>query len=90
LTRFQSSRASAQAVQAGRQDPLELRQPADLPVLVAQDGQVADVGQGHQPLVVGHLAAPDAEQVHIGRRGQPGQLEPGEPPQAQPFGDHRM
>ncbi|MGO9188773.1 MAG: biotin carboxylase N-terminal domain-containing protein, partial [Streptosporangiaceae bacterium] len=42
------------------------------------------VGEGDEPLVVGHRAAPDAEQVHVGGRGQPGQLEPGEPPQAQP------
>ena len=64
--------------------------PRDLPVLVAHDGQVADVGEGDEPLIVGYLAAPDAEQVHVGGRGQPGQLEPGEPPHAQPFGDHRM
>ena len=64
--------------------------PRIRPVVVAQDGQVADVGERDEPLVVGHLAALDAEQVHVGGRGQPGQLESGQPPQAQPLGDHRV
>ena len=80
----------AQAVQAGVQDALELRQAGDPPGVVPHDGELADVGQGDEPLVVGHLAALDAEQVHVRSRGQPGQLEPGEPPHAQPFGDQRV
>ncbi len=80
----------AQAVQAGVQDALELRQAGDPPGVVPHDGELAHVGQGDEPLVVGHLAAPDAEQVHVRGRGQPGELEPGEPPHAQSFGHQRV
>jgi hypothetical protein len=67
----------AQAVQAGVQDALDLRQAAYAPpVLVARDRQVADVSQDDEPLIVGNLAALHAEQVHVRGRGQPGQLEP--------------
>ena len=65
----------AQAVQARVEHALDLRQGPDPAVVVAQDGQVADVGERDEPLVVGHLAALRAEQVHVGGRRQPGQLE---------------
>src|SRR6202034_959475 len=60
----------AQAVQAGVERALDLGYAPDPALGVAQDGQVADVGQGDEPLVDRDIAALHAEQVHVGRGGQ--------------------
>jgi hypothetical protein len=69
---------------------LQLRQRADAAGVVAQQREVADVGQRDQPDVVGHVAPDGPEQVDVDGGGQPGQREVPQPPQAQPLGDHRV
>jgi hypothetical protein len=78
----------AQAVQRGVEHGLHLRQGPDAPGVVAQDGQVAHVAGDDQPAVLGDVAAARVEQVDVGGRGQAGELEVAQAPEAEPFGDH--
>ena len=67
-----------------------MRQRRHLPVLVADDGELAHLGQRDEALV-GLVVARDAvvEQDVLGRL-EPGDLEVAQPPQVQPPADHRV
>jgi hypothetical protein len=69
---------------------LELRQCPDAPVVAALDRQLPHVRQHDEPHVLRNVAAHGAEQVHVDRRRQPGELEALQPPQSEPVGDHRV
>ncbi len=73
-----------------RQDPLHQRQPDDPPRGVARRGEVADLGEGEQPLVLGVVVRDPVEQVDVLDRLQPLEAEVLQPPELEALGDHRV
>ncbi|CAA9215744.1 MAG: hypothetical protein AVDCRST_MAG76-394 [uncultured Acidimicrobiales bacterium] len=78
----------AEAVEAGGQHLLQLGQGRHGAAGVAHRGEVADLGDGDQPLVRRVAPGHAVEQVDVRPRWEPGQLEALQPPEAQPPGDH--
>ena len=72
------------------QHPLELRQRDHSVLVVAHRGQVANLGQGEQPLVVGVVARPGVEQVDIVACGEPLDREVPQSGEPQPGGHQRV
>ena len=81
--RRRDSSASASACSSSGSDTTR-------PALVADDAQLADLGEREQPLVLRIRAADAAEQVHVGRRRDPLERELRHPPQVQPLGHFRV
>ncbi len=70
--------------------PLELRDGDDAPVVVADRGEVAHLGEGEQPLVLGICASDAVEEVDVLGRGQPLEGEVRKSPQVQAVAHHRV
>ncbi len=62
----------------------------DPPVLVADHGELAHLGQRHQPPVRGVLPGDALVEQHVLGRLDPGHVEVAEPPQVQASADHRV
>ncbi len=71
-------------------DPLDLGQAHQPPLVVSHRGEVADLGDGEQPLVVAVVAGRAVEQVDVLGRREMLQVEVVEPTELQAFGHHRM
>ena len=72
------------------QHALELGQRGDLPACVAHRRQVANLGEGEEPLVLGVRSRPcRGTGRRPRRRRQPLEREVGEPPELQAVGHHR-
>ena len=86
LARRAAGLEAAQRAQRLGQHVLELGQRDDAPGVVADDRQLAHLGQGEQPLVLRVRAADAAEQVHVGGRRDALQRELRHAPQVQALG----
>ena len=62
----------------------------DLPVLVADDGELAHLGQRDEPLVGGVVPGDAVVEQHVLGRLEPGDVEVAQPPQVEPAADHRV
>ena len=89
------ARRAARLVRAHRLErlarhPLELGQRGDAAVGVEHRREVAHLGDRDEPLVALVLARDGAEQVDVGRRGQPLEREVRQPPEVEPLRHHRV
>ena len=68
----------------------DVRQRGDLAGLVADDGELADLGQRDEPLVGGVVLGDREVEQHVLGRLEPGERELAQPPQVEPAPDHRV
>ena len=81
---------AADRLEAVLHGPLRVGQAGDPAVLVADDGELTDLGQGDEPPVGGVLPCDALVEEHVLGRLDAGDVEVAQPPEVEPATDHRV